>query len=494
MYKRILVLAAVLVLLICLVAFPAAAESADTDLPYLELMDYILAPIDGSSIGTFYVSGNYDFYGDFSLTLGEISAYGYEITYSYTGNQPSVTGVSFGYSSTNNHTSRFIDSTNIGKIRGTFNGSVGSNFGISFSSSGSYITIHSVRVFTVENYQVGLSAIMSGNGQSIQFVPGNSPSVSSTGYVRIEVDDWRNFDAISLSATIGGYGVTSVTCRLVNNIGTFEYVVPFDMNYINLSNYEGESENTLLALSCDLRGVDPATTPDSTLFISITTAVPSGSYGYVTLTDLYGSVLVTSPDKYIPWFKLLTFSLANIEGVVINDLPSILYNVSNLYTSFIEFRDDFTSVMSNLQTHITSSFDDFKDFWSSSLDEKISSYQEWLARIEYDKWTDWYSPKLTSIYDKLSEIATGTPVDPSVSGGMQAAGDNLSSLGSQISSGTPQISTNVDVVVPEVPDDGSGVLAVTMFDFFWGQNYIIQMLLTVVALATVSYIFFGKKG
>lgn len=487
MHKRILAIFVALVLLFCICAIPAAADSADEDLPYLELTDYFLSPADELMTGAFYVMGDYGWVGNFIGTLGEICAYGYEITYSWSGNRPNVTGVSFGNTTDNSFRNYYVDGTNLGKIRGSFNGTVGSDVGISFNSSGCYVTVHSVRVFLVENFQVELSAYLYGNGTGVTWTPGSSASVSTTGYGSIEIDSWRNYDIINVSATLGGYGITSVSARLMDNTSDLEIVIPFEMNYINFSDYNGEHENTLLTISCDMRGVDPATAPDSTLIISVSTSVPSGKYGYIQPTSIYGAVLVESPDQYLPWFKLLTLSVWNIESEILNIFPVVSQNLSDLKEAFKSFSLDIKNL-------ISSKFDDFKTFWNSSLDEKITAYQTWLRNFDLEK-IQYYEVRWVSpIISLLESMNQGTPVDPSVSQGMTSAGQELADLGQAMAAGTPQVNTQVQVSVPDVPDDGSGILATTMFNFFWQQDYILKMLLTVVALATISYIFFGKKG
>lgn len=494
MHKRILAIFVALVLLFCICAIPAAAAPADEDLPYIELTKFDDSLVLGIEPGAFYVMGDYGYVLDFSITLGQINAYGYEITYSWTGNRPNVTGVSFGNTTDNTFRNYYVDGTNLGKIRGSFNGSVGSDVGISFNSSGCYVTVHSVRVFLVDNFQVELSAYLYGNGNGVTWTPGSSASVSTTGYGSIEIDSWRNYDIINVSATLGGYGITSVSARLMDNTSDLEIVIPFEMNYINLSDYNGEHGNTLLTISCDMRGVDPATAPDSTLIISVSTSVPSGKYGYIQPTSIYGTILVESPDEYLPWIKTFALIFDELDSVVSVHLPSISNNFSAFLPEFRTFVLNVSTYFSDLNTQISSSFTDFKTFWNSSLDEKISSYEDWLASIESQKWQALYGPALESIKNKLEDLKNGTPVDPSVSQGMTSAGQELADLGQAMAAGTPQVNTQVQVSVPDVPDDGSGILATTMFNFFWQQDYILKMLLTVVALATISYIFFGKKG
>lgn len=480
MHKRILAIFVVLVLLFCICAIPAAADSADEDLPYLELTDYFLSPADELMPGAFYVMGDYGWVGNFIGTLGEICAYGYEITYSWTGNRPNVTGVSFGNTTDNSFRNYYVDGTNLGKIRGSFNGSVGSDVGISFNSSGCYVSVHSVRVFLVENFQVELSAYLYGNGTGVTWSPGSSASVSTTGYGSIEIDSWRNYDLINVSATLGGYGITSVSARLMDNTSDLEIVIPFEMNYINLSDYNGEHENTLLTISCDMRGVDPATAPDSTLIISVSTSVPSGKYGYIQPTSIYGTVLVESPDEYLPWLKNIFLLIQSNYGDIYTTVSSILNKISEFDVRVQLAFQDVINYLNSIRGNINSFIDyflNFSRFYEGNLDDP-----------------DLTNPLWKNIIKPLRDMVTGTPVDPSVSQGMTSAGQELADLGQAMAAGTPQVNTQVQVSVPDVPDDGSGILATTMFNFFWQQDYILKMLLTVVALATISYIFFGKKG
>ena len=475
MHKRILVIFLALVLLLCICAIPAAAAPADEDLPYVELTDYFISPVDELMPGAFYVMGDYDFVGNFVLTLAEVCAYGYEITYSWTGNRPNVSGVSFGGISDNSFRNYYVDGTNLGKIRGSFDGAVGSDVGISFNSSGCYVTVHSVRVFLVENFQVELSAYLYGNGTGVNWTPGSSASVSTTGYGSIEIDNWRNYDMINVSATLGGYGITSVSARLMDNTSDLEIVIPFEMNYINLSDYNGEHENTLLTISCDMRGVDPATAPDSTLIISVSTSVPSGKYGYIQPTSIYGTVLVEHPDEYLPWLKFL---------LTINGESGS--NLNSFYLSFLQFSTD-------IQDLISSSFNDFKLFWNSSLDEKIISYKEWLYNIEESK-NMFFDRKLTQIEDLLDNLVKGTPVDESVTENMTAAGDQLSDLGAEMDSYTPSLSVDdisfdATSLVPALGMASAGTLA----SIVTSDPLVGSMLMIVATLALVGFVLFGKR-
>lgn len=474
MHKRILAIFVALVLLFCICAIPAAADSADEDLPYIELTEFDNNLLYEIPTGPFYVMGDYGYTLNFDVTLGSIVGYGYEITYSWSGNRPNVTGVSIGNSTDNSFRNYYVDGTNLGKIRGSFNGSVGSDVGISFNSSGCYVTVHSVRVFLVENYFVELSASLPDSS----IFPGDDTSSLYT-YSSILVDSWRNYDLVEMSFTCFTDAVTSVSAVLMDNTSDLEIVIPCDVSYLNREFYQGTEKAVCITVSCDLQGVDPATTPDSSLVVRITSNSNDGS---MQMESVYGAILIDQPDEYLPWLKLLVLSMGQ-------DL-NLGFDFFNLVS---DFRNDFTEFTSNIQNFISSSFEDFKTFWSSSLDEKISSYKDWLLEFEAYKLSA-FDRMLTAIYNKLDSINQGTPVDPSVSQGMTSAGQELADLGQAMAAGTPQVNTQVQVSVPDVPDDGSGILATTMFNFFWQQDYILKMLLTVVALATISYIFFGKKG
>lgn len=493
MRKKIIPFLIVLSLIFCLCVIPVSADSADEDLPYIELTKFDDSMIMGVTPGAFYVMGDYGYVLDFSLSLGQINAYGYEITYSWTGNRPNVTGVSFGNTTDNSFRNYYVDGTNLGKIRGSFNGSVGSDVGISFNSSGCYVTVHSVRVFLVENFQVELSAYLYGNGTGVNWTPGSSTSVSTTGYGSIEIDNWRNYDMINVSATLGGYGITSVSARLMDNTSDLEIVIPFEMNYINLSDYNGEHENTLLTISCDMRGVDPATAPDSTLIISVSTSVPSGKYGYIQPTSIYGTVLVESPDEYLSWFRIFGVTFGSMESFL-SSLPNINNHIYDLLNSFNNFSNSFNIFSTDIQNFLTSKYDDFKTFWDSSLDEKISLYKEWLLNIETEK-LGFFENKFQIIINRLDSLINGTPVDSTVSQGMQDSAQSLGNLGSQMSADTPNISVDeVNVDVNSLVSNGGLSSATSLAVVVTSQPLIQKMLLIVISLALVGFVFFGKRG
>lgn len=497
MTKRIVYLLLALILAVSLVTVTVSADSADDDLPYIELMDFTVSPLDGSQIGSFYVLDSYDFVGWFEALLGQISAFGYEITYSYVGNRPDVRGVSFGSFSDNDYNSRYVDGTNIGKIRGSFDGAVGSDFGISFWSSGCYVTVHSFRVFVVENYQVDLSAVLYGNGNSVTWYSGSSATVSTTGYGTIEIDSWRNYDVINVSATLGGYGITSVSARLIDNTSDKEIVIPFDLNYINLSDYDGEHENVLMTVSCDMRGVDPATAPDSTLIIGITTAVPSGSYGYIQPTSIYGSILMESPDEYLPWMKLI-FNTLDASDI---SLSYIFQFTSDLYYNFNYFRQDFSKFTTSLNDSLSSYFGSLEQQISTSF----SDFQDFFVQLEIGLYMEYLLPTLYDIRDKLAVSGTQQEAVQESAQGMTSAGSQLADLGGQISAATPDISasdisvdfnsTINDIVVgsklSEAPFSLDTAYLITLTVF---EPVPIQMFIAFICVfALAGFLLFGKR-
>lgn len=484
MLKRILIISLALVLLVCLFLVPATAASVDPDdVPYIELTDYWISPLDGLQPGAFYVSGSYSFAGNFSITLGEISGYGYEITYSYTGDMPAVTGVSLGGVTNQQHTSRYLEGTNIGKVRGDFNGATGSDVGISFSSSGCYITVHSFKLFLVDNFQVALSASLPDGS----YFPGDDTSSLYT-YSSILVDSWRNYDFVDLSFTCHTDAVTSVSAVLMDNTSDLETVIPCEVNYINRDYYQGTEKAVCLTVSCDLRSIDPATTPDSSLVVRITS---NSNAGTLQMTSVYGVVVLHSPDQYTSWLK----GLAGI-GIETNQyLFEFLYEDFPAYLNKLEAYDAAAAQRAmEIVAQVSARFSDLQDTIGTEFEDFKSWYFDLYTQGEKEKWFGWFKPAFQTVFDKFDQLIDGSPVDEAAKDEMTSAGDQLADLGQQMAAGTPDVSTKVNVVIPEIPNDGSGVLAYTFFDFIWGKDIIIQMLLTVVALATLSYVFFGKKG
>ncbi len=489
MSKRIIVFISALALLLGLFVIPASADTADDDVPYIELTDYLVSPIDGTQPGAFYVSGSYTYTGNFSLPLGEISAYGYEITYSYGGDRPAVTGVSFAHIHDLNYTSRYIDGTNIGKVRGDFNGSTGSDIGISFSSSGCYITIHSFKVFLVNNYQVPLSASLPDSS----YFPGDDTSDMGV-FSTINIDNWRNYDFINLSFTVWTDAITSVSVILADNTSNLEITVPFDISYINLDNYQGATKPVAVTLSCDLRGIDPATTPDSSLLIHITCNYADS---WMQMTSIYGSVFIPTPDKYTIWLKGQLLSLEQLSFYAL----SIDSNTTNIRNLFDQYYSAFNSFRTDLETSLDEKFDSLNNTFTSvvsglqtELDLQFDLLKDYLSALEKAKWDQFYKPSFDTIFEKFDALINGNPVDPEVQQGMQDSANSLGSLGEQMQQGTPQLDAgSVNVSLGSIPSDGSQDLAYTFFDLFWNQPILLSMITTVVAVATVGFVFFGKK-
>lgn len=489
MSKRIIAIALALVLLICFMAIPVAADSADEDLPYIELTKFDDNFLMGIEQGAFYVMGDYGYVLDFSLTLGQINAYGYEVTYSYSGNRPNVTGTSFGNTGDVAFNSRYVEGTNLGKIRGTFKGAVGSDFGISFNSAGCYITVHSVRVFVVNDFRVDLPATLFGSS-TVEKNPGYNASVAIGQTSSIYIDDWRNYDMVDCSSIIASRGITSIEAVLFDNTSSIEIVVPFDVSYVNYSDYDGSLKNTWISVSCDLRGVDPATTPDSVLVIRFTSALNSGETGVMSVTSLYGSVLIESPDEYLPFLKLITLALGNSV-----DFISVINN--NLYHFGENFKNYSVSVFSkfdDIKNALSSSFDDFKTFWNSSLDEKIVSFQEYLLLLEEESlkaekllwWND--------VLEDLNTLVDGIPTDEDITNEMTSAGDQLADLGQQMAAGTPDISvSDINVDIDGLVSAGGMSTVSSLASTITSNSIISSMLMIVASMALIGYVFFGKR-
>lgn len=162
----------------------------------------------------------------------------------------------------------------------------------------------------------------------------------------------------------------------------------------------------------------------------------------------------------------------------------IRQQTGDISTSIGSFQDSFIDLFSELMSKYSNHTEFIETF--------LSGYEALLGEL-YGENGYYYQ----LIYRPLLEIITllsPTSSNGSSTNEMQSAGDELAGLGEQISSGTPQVDTSGDIVLGDIPDDGSGVLASTIFDFLWSSDYIISMIISVIGIATLGYVFFGKKG
>ena len=101
-----------------------------------------------------------------------------------------------------------------------------------------------------------------------------------------------------------------------------------------------------------------------------------------------------------------------------------------------------------------------------------------------------YFPQFLESLDSLTQ---GSDELGAAADGAQSSADSLGSLGDSIHANEPVIDTNMVISPGVIPSDGSSGFITNLFDLFWSNGIILSMITTVAAIATISYVFFGRK-
>lgn len=471
MIKKVIIF--ILVLSLTFVLFIQPVSAAETTGQYINLLDY--CGIDGTSFNSFSFSGSRSVNYNFRDTLGSVAIHSVEITYSFSGNATNLSSITFDGSSVS-FNERSVGN-GVYRVRFNAGGSLGSLFTLTFRNAGtSSVNILCFNCYLVSTSDYSLSGVIRSGSKATSFYPGSysNLNVSSSDNVifRVEIDNWRNYDQITLDGMITCDTVSSIDVVLEANTSADEWVVPLKNNYISPGD-TSDSSNTIFNfnLYADLTGLDRTSIPDSTLvFVFSVVSVSSSSSCYFQLDDSRGFVFSGDLDPNGRMLLALYVMIRQQTG--------------DISTSIGSFQDSFIDLFSELMSKYSNHTEFIETF--------LSGYEALLGEL-YGENGYYYQ----LIYRPLLEIITllsPTSSNGSSTNEMQSAGDELAGLGQQISSGTPQVDTSGDIVLGDIPDDGSGVLASTIFDFLWSSDYIISMIISVIGIATLGYVFFGKKG
>ncbi len=438
MVKKIIIAILTISLVLVFLAMPVSAD--ETSAPYIELVD--LCGVDGSARYSFALSANvsanhYMDGGIYTNNLTSVTAV--EMTLAYSGSvAPDVTYMSF-TSYTSGGAVPTVRTACEGVIRvradtGT-GGSRSSKVMFSMISTvDCSVTVLSCKLYITENLDTALPYFLydgyndyttSRDAGVTGFLNWNSSSSSLTSFTaQVRVDDWRNYDSVSLYGRADVMSVLSVTCYMHNNETGENILIP--INQPDFGDYVGSYNRYAFALCADLSGINHVDQPDSTLYFSFELNVNlyEGAYFYV--FDLYGSVYSALDSESVFKMKVL-------------DFVSDIYVLSN-------------AISSRLSTY-------FPDF-----------------------------------LEALQNISQGSNSAEAPAQSAQDKADELAGLGSAMEAGTPQIDANMAVTPGAIPNDGSQNLMTSFFDLLWSNSLMLSMITTVFAIATISYVFFGKKG
>lgn len=187
----------------------------------------------------------------------------------------------------------------------------------------SYVTVYSIRVFPVYNLnsvdfdaslnvysESGSVNYTTTNGAVSFYLGANGHSISkdSPYGIRINIDDWKNFDIIDCIVFINGRNITSVSCYLAD--GT---MVPFSCNQLTSPTSDVDYTGNVLQFSCDFSNINKVLASGD-LIIDIQGVYDSMSASLAYVDNLKGYVKISSPSPLLSFWYNLKDLLIDIMG------------------------------------------------------------------------------------------------------------------------------------------------------------------------------------
>lgn len=455
MLKRIIPV--VMVLALFVVMIPLEAGAAETEGRYINLLDYCTANGDSNS---FLLNGTDAKSFGFPDFLGSLSIYGFELTLSYSGDiAPSVTKVSSVTALTGGSSPSVTPivrspAPGILRVRGGFEGHLSRAITVVFSSSfATNINILSFNVYLSDVADIPLSCSVTGTEEFPYYVdvPAGSskiiyfPNTSSLTNkpIEIKVEDWRNFDVISVAGSIMCHTLNSIEVYLHDNVNFTKLPIDFDINFIE-GGAGSLNPKRSFSIIADLTAIDHAMQPDSTLcfVFDLSYSNSSTANSYFAFESCYGSIFMGSVDSEA---RLNAFMLGVLNGIY-------------------------------------ETFTGFGELWATIQMDYIFPFQ-------YDVTTG-----LEKIYAKLQEIANGGEVDQEITDDMTSSSDKLGNMTSQMQQGTPNVSVDdVNVNMSNLVSAGGMTAATSLAATITSDPLVSSMLMIVISLALVGFVFFGKR-
>ena len=358
--------AIVLLLSVALLIFPVfvPVSAAETEGQYFNVLDY--TGVDDGLSNTFDVVGSTTISYNLSTTLGQFPCYGFELTYSYDGVQPSVS--SFRLNNSSYAVTSNLVTPGLVRVRGDFHGDVGDAFTITFSSSSSTsVNIHSFNVYTCGFSSSAISGMMVAGNTQVAFDGINSASINPPYGTSLSVrsDWWRNYDYIDIYLTLSALGVNSISAFVQETISGTQYLIPYEVNYLNTFFDSTQLRDYEVQLRLDLTRLDRSTIPDALLRLEFDLDWTSNSTLACTMHSFRGFVFSDPVDSTAKWHQVL------------------FTNLSNWFLSVV-------SAVTNLDQSITNLFDG------------------WFAQLE-----GWISDQTDAIIEKLDEVMNSTELENS---------------------------------------------------------------------------------
>ena len=329
--KRISAILLIFPVLLLSFSFVVPASAAETSGYYFNVLDY--TGINGTTSNFMMFTGSASMNFDLRNTYGFFTAYSVEFTYSYSGSSPSISSFTLDGTAPGSIRSDYIGN-GIFRSRAKFNGTPGSSFDITFSSSGKCsINVLSFNVYLCSTEYVPLDGSVYAGGGTYYFSGGSYPytSLSIPGaMMEISVDSWRSYDSLIFYLYLKSNSISSISAYIRDN--TNMDIIPLD---VSLGSVLLQTDDLVknLAFTVDLTSVDRVSANDSSIVVEI--LYNSTSNGAFRIDSAQGIVFSNPPDPVTKWYQILFFNLqqwfTNLDNTVHNGFEDIKAKLDDVF-------------------------------------------------------------------------------------------------------------------------------------------------------------------
>lgn len=491
MIKRILPFVLVFAVLLSVMVSPMRVKA---DLGYsVDLLDFMTLHGASNNVFSFNQSGSCTY--NSAATLGEIRVYKFDIYLTWSGSEPTSYGLSNGGSLDFDVTVTELGYHSV-RLTGTCSGNFLYKFVISMTSGGyTYVQFLSFDVALISDNRddLGTTLFASAGSSTAVMSPGGQASVSSPSgvttalfYFQFPYSVWGNYDYIDFSGYIANAEITSISAFVVNDAYVpISTSVIQDMNSRSFYYYSARIDLTVGNLG---------SSGNLAVYVNADVITNSGEFG---LWGLSGVIIGEEFDTQNTWYQILYRNMksgfSSVDGSVVDlmDLVDTWFDETNgnLAGWFDNLNTNLDTEFTNLKTKLQTEFTALKTALSTHFTNIINNLSTWFSNMQ-----TLLTSKFDTVISKLQELIDGQAVDEGVTDDMQQSEDDLGNMTDQMEQLSPTINAgDIEVDVDDiVPQEGlssvSGVLSI-----FTGFNIIASMITTVMALATVGYVFFGKR-
>ena len=374
--KRVISILIILSLALCTFPVFIPVSAAETSGNYFNVLDYVC--VNSSKSNSFDVDGETSIEFDLYELLGYFPVYGFELTFSYVGVQPSISSFML-----DNGSTYFVSTSEVTsglfRVRGDCSGDSASGFEIVFDGPTSTVSIHSFIVYTVSFSDAPISGIMLAGNTQLSF-DGVNPSRIFPSYgtsVQIRSDWWRNYDYADIWLHIEALGINSISAVLQETGTGVEYNIPYEINYINTFFDSTTLRDYDVQLRLDFSNFNSISISDAVIRIDIELDWTTSSNLACTVNSFRGFVFTHPIDPTSSWLRIFADRVSSDFGYLFVRIANFDKHVTDAIDSAF---NNLGRWISDQTGQLTAKLDQILD--SSSLDQSQADFDEALGSFD----------------------------------------------------------------------------------------------------------------